>query len=374
MTLAQEWRHRLRPQAHNYAAQALDNIGREFPSYLTVLLTGPGEFPARPRDRTPVFFGSFDWHSCVEMHWVLVRLLKVAADAVPAEEIRAALDRQLTGNGLRTEAEFMRAKGGFERPYGWGWALALAHELATWPGDQDAPRWAAAMEPLAAALTGNFLGWLPKATYPVRTGLHANSSFGLSLALPYAQALAGAGQPSLRAAIEDAAHRWYRADTDYPAAWEPSGHDFLSPALAEAELMARLLPAGDFAPVAGGVPARPGRRPARVPVHPGGRLRFQRRADRPPARPQPQPRLVLPPPGRDPAARRPARPGLHRGFTPARRSVPAARDRRRLHGHPLARRLRRPALQLRKLSPAAAARPGPAARRTPRCQRHPPRR
>ena len=263
MALTDDFLGRLRPGLDGYARLALDNIGREFPSYVTVLLTGPGEFPARPRDRTPVFYGSFDWHSCVEMHWVLVRLLKVAGDAVPAAGIRAALDRQFAPGGLRAEAEFMRAKGGFERPYGWGWALALAHELATWPGDQDAPRWAAAMAPLASALTDNFLGWLPKATYPLRTGLHANSSFGLSLALPYARALAGPGQPSsgqpssgqppagqasLGAAIEDAARRWYLADADYPAAWEPSGHDFLSPALAEAELMARLLPADEFAP------------------------------------------------------------------------------------------------------------------------------
>jgi hypothetical protein len=250
VALTDSFLQRLRPELDGYARLALDNIDREFPSYLTVLLTGPGEFPACPRDRTPVFYGSFDWHSCVEMHWVLVRLLKVAGDAVPAHEIRAALDRQLTPAGLRAEAEFMRAQGGFERPYGWGWALALAHELATWPGDQDASRWAAVMKPLSEALTENFLGWLPKATYPVRTGVHGNSSFGLSLALPYAQAqaLAGQSQPPLAAAIEAAAHRWYRTDTDYPAAWEPSGHDFLSPALAEAELMARLLPAGEFAP------------------------------------------------------------------------------------------------------------------------------
>jgi len=248
VTLTQEWLDRLRPEAGGYAAQALDNIGREFPSYVTVLLTGPGEFPARPRDRTPVFYGSLDWHSCVEMHWVLVRLLKVARDAVPAAQVRAALDTQLTAGGLRAEAEFMRAKGGPERPYGWGWALTLAHELATWPGDRDAPRWAAAMEPLAAALTENFLGWLPKATYPVRTGLHANTSFGLSLALPWARRLAAAGEPALAAAIGDAARRWYAPDADYPAAWEPSGHDFLSPALAEAELMACLLPADEFAP------------------------------------------------------------------------------------------------------------------------------
>ena len=182
--LAAQWLGRLRPELDGYVRLALDNIGREFPSYVAELMTGPGEFPVRPRDRTPVFYGSFDWHSCVEMHWVLVRLLKVAADAVPAGPIRAALDGQFTAAGLRAEAEFMRTRGNSERPYGWGWALALADELASCPGDQDAPRWAAAMEPLATVLTDNFLGWLPRETYPVRSGLHSNGSFGLSLALP----------------------------------------------------------------------------------------------------------------------------------------------------------------------------------------------
>jgi hypothetical protein len=244
--LAAQWLDRLRPSLDGYARLALDNIAREFPCYVAALMSGPGEFPVRPRDRTPVFYGSFDWHSCVEMHWVLVRMLKVAADAVPAGLVRAALDGRFSADGLRTEAEFMRTKGAFERPYGWGWALALADELASWPGDQDAPRWAAAMEPLAAVLTDSFLRWLPKESYPVRSGLHSNSSFGLSLALPYARRQAASGQPSLRAAIEDAARRWDAADFGYPAAWEPSGHDFLSPALAEAELMARVLPAEDF--------------------------------------------------------------------------------------------------------------------------------
>jgi hypothetical protein len=266
--LAAEWLGRLRPELDGYARLALDNIAREFPSHVAALMTGPGEFPVRPRDRTPVFYGSFDWHSCVEMHWVLVRMLKVAADAVPAGQIRAALHGQFTDAGLRAEAEYMRTSGNSERPYGWGWALALAGELACWPGDQDARRWAAAMEPLAAVLTDNFLGWLPRETYPVRSGLHSNSSFGLSLALAYArrqvppgqaapgqaapgQAAPGQAAPartSLGAAIEAAARRWYAADFGYPAAWEPSGHDYLSPALAEAELMARVLSADEFGP------------------------------------------------------------------------------------------------------------------------------
>ena len=101
MDVATEWQKRLHAEADSYARLALENIKREFPCYVIVLMNGPGEFPDRPRDRTPVFYGSLDWHSCVEMHWVLVRLLKVAGDAVPAAEIRAALDAQFTAPGLR---------------------------------------------------------------------------------------------------------------------------------------------------------------------------------------------------------------------------------------------------------------------------------
>ena len=248
MDLAAEWLDRLRPEAGGYARLALENITREFPALVSALMTAPGQFPSRPRDRTPVFYGSFDWHSCVEMHWVLVRLLRMAPDVVPGEEIRSALNAQLTPEGLGREAEYARQSGTGLRHYGWGWALTLMHELATWPGDNDARRWAAAMEPLAAALTANFLGWLPKATYPIRVGVHANSSFALSRALPYARLQAETGRPELAEAIEQTAHRWYAGDTDYPGGWEPSGHDFLSPALAEAELMARLLPPDHFPP------------------------------------------------------------------------------------------------------------------------------
>ena len=252
MDLAAEWLDRLRPEAGGYARLALRNITREFPALVSALMTAPGQFPSRPRDRTPVFYGSFDWHSCVEMHWVLVRLLRVAADAVPAAEIRSALDAQFTPEGLSEEAEYAQLSGTGLRQYGWGWALTLMHELATWTDDNDARRWAAAMEPLAAAVTANFLGWLPKATYPIRVGVHANTSFALSRALPYARLRAATGRPELAEVIEQTASRWYGADTDYPGGWEPSGHDFLSPALAEAELMARLLPPDHFLPWLGG--------------------------------------------------------------------------------------------------------------------------
>jgi hypothetical protein len=195
-----------------------------------------------------VFYGSYDWHSAVEMHWLLVRLLKLVPDRVPGGQIRGLLDSQFTEGKLRAEAAFMSTPAGarLERPYGWGWALALMNELATWTSDRDAVRWARAMTPLASVLSGSLLDWLANAPYPLRSGLHSNSSFGISRALPYARTLAGGGEPELAAAAASAALRWYYGDQDYPAEYEPSGSDFLSPALAEAELMAGLLPAGEF--------------------------------------------------------------------------------------------------------------------------------
>ncbi|HEY1703425.1 MAG TPA: DUF2891 domain-containing protein [Trebonia sp.] len=235
------WLERLRPELGGYARVALDNIAREYPAFIVALVTEPGGFPHRPSDRNPVFYGSLDWHSCVEMFWLLVRLLKVAPGDVPAAEIRRVLDARLTGEGLRAEAEFI-AGAASERPYGWGWALALAGELATWD-DPDARRWSGRLEPLTTTLERNFLDWLPKATYPVRTGTHNNGAFGVSRALAYADLRPDGG---LSRALREAARRWFAADEDYPGRYEPSGQDFLSAALCEAELMAKLLPAGEF--------------------------------------------------------------------------------------------------------------------------------
>lgn len=247
MDLAAEWCEVLRAEAAGYAEVALANIKREFPSGIHHTMTAPGDFPFRPRARTPVFYGSYNWHSCVEMHWLLVRLLRITADTVPARQIRTALRAQFTPVALEAEAEYISGPGRWgQRPYGWGWALALVHEARSWD-DPDGPRWAAAMAPLANAITGCFLDWLPKATYPVRHGVHGNSAFGLSRALPYARLRAADGDPALLAAITAKAQEWYGADTLYPGGWEPSGHDFLSPALTEAELMAQVLPQDEFA-------------------------------------------------------------------------------------------------------------------------------
>jgi hypothetical protein len=265
-----DWNELLAQNAAAYARVAIGNIAREFPSGIYHTMTGPGDFPARPRDRTPVFYGSYDWHSCVEMHWVLVRLLRAAPGQVPAGEIIETLDRQFDPDALVAEADHMAGPDGrSQRPYGWGWALALVHETAALAGAGEgqaataATRWSNALAPLAEAITTRFVEWLPKASYPVRYGTHQNSAFGLARALPHALDRSAAGDDRLATAIARTAANWFGADVDYPAAWEPSGSDFLSPALTEAELMTRLLPANRFAEwLSGFLPGLASGRPA----------------------------------------------------------------------------------------------------------------
>lgn len=242
-----EWSDTLGRNAGTYAQVAMQNIEREFPSDVWHRMRGPDDLPRRPRERTPVFFGSFDWHSCVEMHWVLVRLLRSLPDAIPQAPIRRRLHAHFTADALRHEAEFIGdpSNRGRQRPYGWGWALQLVHDVQSWD-DADAIVWAANLQPLAETLTRNFLEWLPKATYPVRYGVHPNSAFGFSRTLPYARLLAAAGDERLLNALTDKAQQWFGRDTDYPGRWEPSGADFLSPALTEAELMGQLMPTEAF--------------------------------------------------------------------------------------------------------------------------------
>jgi hypothetical protein len=247
--IAVAWGDTLRRNAEAYARTALENIKREYPTAFAHRMSGPDDLPRRPREVTPVFFGSFDWHSCVEMHWLLVRLLRTVPESIPRVEVRQALDEQFTADGLAAEARFMgdASNRGRERPYGWGWALQLVHDVETWADDVDARRWSANLRPLAETLTSNFLEWLPIATYPVRYGIHANSAFGLSRTLPHARVLARGGESALLEALTKKAMGWFAFDADYPARWEPSGADFLSPALTEAELMGQLLSERQFA-------------------------------------------------------------------------------------------------------------------------------
>ncbi|HKD98539.1 MAG TPA: DUF2891 domain-containing protein [Micromonosporaceae bacterium] len=236
----------LRAVAAGYAATITEAIGREYPNHLRHPMSGPDDRPT-PREVHPAFFGCLDWHSAVEMHWALIRLLRLVPDAVDGPALRAALDAHLTPEAIATEVAYFAAHPGFERPYGWGWALTLADELAGWD-DPDSRRWSRAVAPLAATLSAGFVRWLPKATYPTRDGAHANSAFALARALPYAHRAAAAGDTALLDAITTRSRAWYGRDADYPAAWEPGGADFLSPALTEAELMSAVLPPEEFAP------------------------------------------------------------------------------------------------------------------------------
>jgi Protein of unknown function (DUF2891) len=224
----------LRAHADGFARAILAAVRREYPNDLRHPMNGPDDRPL-PHEIHPSFYGCYDWHSAVEMHWALVRLLRTAPAAVPQAEVRALLDEHLAADRTAVEAAYFEKHPTFKRPYGWGWALMLIHETVTWD-DPDARRWAAALEPLAAVLERRYLEWLPTATYPQRDGMHSNSAFGLARALP----LARLRREALLAAITDAAERWFGNDRNYPAAWEPSGADFLSPALTEAELMAEV--------------------------------------------------------------------------------------------------------------------------------------
>jgi hypothetical protein len=196
-----------------------------------------------PRGAHPAFYGCYDWHSAVEMHWALIVLLRFQPDDVPADDVRAVIDAHLTESSIAAEVAYLVAHPDWERPYGWGWALQLAGELADWAatGDPDAIRWAAAVRPLAQHLSQALLAWLPHLSYPDRSGTHGNTAFSLARALAWPD-------PILRQSIDKAARAYYGDDTDFPIRYEPSGSDFLSPFYTEAILMSEVLEADEFGP------------------------------------------------------------------------------------------------------------------------------
>ncbi len=228
--------------ADRFARIALGHVTREYPNKPGHVLSGP-EDARTPRALHPVFYGSFDWHSCVHGYWMLAYLLRCWPDFAPAPEIRTLFDRQFVPATVEGErAYFMQATArGFERPYGWAWLLALAAELR----QHRDHGWAEVLGPLAETIVQRFRDFLPTAIYPVRVGTHFNTAFGLRLAADYAEAV---GDASLTTLLLDTALRWYGDDADCPAWGEPGGDDFLSSALVEAECMRRLLPPEAFRP------------------------------------------------------------------------------------------------------------------------------
>lgn len=230
-------------QLDAFVMLALKNIDQEYPSKPGITLTGP-EMLVGPQQLFPAFFGSFDWHSCVHAHWMLVRLLKLYPDLSQATKIRQKLDEHLSLANIQQEAKLFESKENrsFERMYGWAWLLRLVTELATWD-DPQAKKWRENLRPLESVLVNNTQAYLPKLNYPIRTGEHTDTGFALAQILDYAQTVKNADLEKL---IEERAKHYYGADTDYPTRYEPSGHDFFSSCWNEADLMRRVLPTDRF--------------------------------------------------------------------------------------------------------------------------------
>jgi hypothetical protein len=230
-------------QANHFARLARDCIQRELPNVIQHAINGPSDVRS-PRELHPAFYGCLDWHSAVHGHWMLVRLLRAVPGLAGAAPIRAALDANLTAGNIAGEVAYFAGpnRQSFSRTYGWAWLLQLAAELHGWD-DGDARRWSRHLQPLTETIVLRYLAFLPKQTYPVRTGVHPNTAFGLALALDYARTT---GHAELAALLVERATTYYAADRDAPAAWEPGGEDFLSPALIEADLMRRVLSPADF--------------------------------------------------------------------------------------------------------------------------------
>lgn len=231
-------------QANHFARLARDCIQRELPNVIQHAVNSPDDMQ-RPRALHPAFYGCLDWHSAVHGHWMLVRLLRTVPALSDAAQIRAALDANLTAENLAAEVAYFHGanRQSFSRTYGWAWLLQLATELHGWD-DRDGRRWSAHLQPLTDTIVARYLAFLPRQTYPIRTGVHPNTAFGLALALDHARAT---GHAELAALLVERATTYYAADRDAPASWEPGGEDFLSPSLVEADLMRRILPPAELA-------------------------------------------------------------------------------------------------------------------------------
>lgn len=244
--------------AGRFARLALDCAHREYPNKIAHVMSGDQD--ARPpRDLTPAFFGCYDWHSAVHGHWLLARLLRLMPDAPFARQARAALDRSLTPANVAAEVRYLQGPGrvSFERPYGLAWLLQLGAELREWD-DGDARRWAAALAPLEREAVARISSWLPKLTHPIRIGEHSQTAFAFGLILDWSRA---AGDGELEALVTARSRAFYLGDRACPLSYEPSGEDFLSPCLAEADLIRRILPPAEYARWLGrflpAIPSRP---------------------------------------------------------------------------------------------------------------------
>ena len=227
-----------------FAQLALDCIHRPYPNKISHYLTSDEDI-ALPRDMTPAFYGCFDWHSAVHGHWLLVRLLKTHPDTPLEEEIRVALSQSFTEENIAQELAYYSAPGraGFERPYGIAWYLQLVAELEE-SDDEELSEWRDTLRPLEEKIVARVKDWLPKLAYPVRIGTHNQSAFAFGLMLDYARTV---GDEDLESLLEEKTLEFFRNDKNCPIGYEPSGEDFLSPCLMEADLMRRVMPRSQYA-------------------------------------------------------------------------------------------------------------------------------
>lgn len=231
---------------------ALECVHREYPNKIAHVMQSDAD-ALPPRELAPAFHGCFDWHSSVHGHWLLARSLRTApasADPALAAEVRAALALSLTPENIAGEVAYLRGPGraSYERPYGLAWLLQLCAELREWD-DPDAQAWSAALVPLEVEAAARFADWLPKLTYPIRTGEHSQTAFALGLVLDWSRGASGRveGADELGRLVAGKAREFHLGDRGANLAFEPSGQDFLSPCLAEADLMRRVLAPQEFA-------------------------------------------------------------------------------------------------------------------------------
>ena len=228
--------------AERLARIALGHVAREYPNRLDHMLESPADLQP-PHKLHPIFYGSFDWHSCVHSYWLLATLYRLYPKLPEAPAIRSLFKNALTKANIAAECAYLKRKSAalFERPYGWAWLLMLQAELLRGAAPEGR-RWASNLRPLSDIFVERFVSHLPKATYPNRAGTHGNSAFALTLALEYART---AQDNQLAQLIRKIARYWYLKDADCQA-WEPSGEDFLSPALMEAMCMREILAPRSF--------------------------------------------------------------------------------------------------------------------------------
>ncbi|WP_291845231.1 DUF2891 domain-containing protein [Maricaulis sp.] len=234
----------MQEQKSHFLQLALDCVDREYPNKISHVLQSDSD-ARTPRDMHPAFYGCYDWHSAVHGHWLIVRLLRGGVDADAAALATAALDAHLNAETIAGEIAYFEGEGtaSFERPYGLAWLLQLGLELREWD-DPRAARWSAALAPLETAVADRYRSWLPNLAYPIRIGTHNQSAFGFALALDWARHV---GDEELETLLVETSLRFHRNDRACPISYEPSGEDFLSPCLMEADLMRRILDGDAFA-------------------------------------------------------------------------------------------------------------------------------